>query len=243
VSENCPTCRTFAQENNALHQEIAGLNAEVLKQVRQKAALQGQLTKQRKAEDISRHVTAVLRVWRARCSPRASISPSGKNADHVRTALLHFTDPDLTMTQRRRLLYDCVHGAALRPYDDGYGRRTANPAGSRGQGATRRVTTAHIFASEERIESLAGYYRMVQSKPEKWKWRAYAAARDLQELWFYLAMQEDVGRPEASPLYVEPPAVDPETTAHLFLDDRSQQPAAIPEPARPTLFVIEGEAA
>jgi hypothetical protein len=173
VSENCPTCRTFAQENNALHQEIAGLNAEVLKQVRQKAALQGQLTKQRKAEDISRHV----------------------------------------------------------------------PAGSRGQGATRRVTTAHIFASEERIESLAGYYRMVQSKPEEWKWRAYAAARDLQELWFYLAMQEDVGRPEASPLYVEPPAVDPETTAHLFLDDRSQQPAAIPEPARPTLFVIEGEAA
>jgi hypothetical protein len=229
----CSHCRTFALEANKMHAEIAGLNAEILKQVREKAALRGQLTKQRKAEEISRHVMAVLRMWNALCaSHRAAISPTGKNADHVRTALLHYTNPDHTITQRRRLLYDCVRGAALRPYDAGYGHRTANPAG-----ATRRVTTAHIFASEERIEALAGYYRMVNAKPLEFKLKVWDAAMANEALWRDLAMQEMTGTPEEWRI---PEPAEPAVPTHLFLDDGPQQPA-LPEPSRPQLFVIEGD--
>lgn len=231
---DCPHCRTFAQENNILHEEIVGLQAEVLKQMREKAALRGQLTKQRKQEDVSRHVMAVLRMWNALCtSHRGSIQPSGKNADNVRTALLHYVSGD--MRQRRRMLYDAIRGAALRPYDAGYGERTANPAGHK-----RRTTTEHIFASETRIETLAGYYRMVQAKPLEKKQKVWQAVMDMEALWRSIAVDELVGMREE---WRTPEPAAPAEPLHLFLDENMQEPAEVAEPEiRPKLFVIEGEA-
>jgi hypothetical protein len=233
---DCPHCRTFARENNKLMAELGEAQAEILKQIREKGALRAQRTKQLNADAINASVMAVLRMWRSLCSPRSSIAITGKNAEAVRVAFVNYVKG--SPRQKRHMLYDAVHGAALRPYDEGYGHRTANPAGSHGQGAVRRVTTAHIFASEERIESFAGYWRFAQAQPYEWKWRAYGAARDLQELWFYLAMQELHHRPVESSLYVQEPAVDPETTTHLFLDEVVQESAA-PEVERPRLFVVK----
>jgi hypothetical protein len=233
MSENCPHCRTFAAEAEQLHREIVGYQAEILKKVRENAALRGQLTKQRRQEDVSRHVMAVLRVWRSRCSPRASIAPSGKNADHVRTALLHYTNPEHSMAQRRRLLYDAVRGAALRPYDAGYGRRTANAANG-----VRRVTTEHIFASESRIEALAGYYRMAQAQPLEWKMKVWEAAEATAALWRDLAMQEMTRTPDSWRI---PEPANPDHAEFLFLDERPQEPVVVPVPEEPRrLFVIEG---
>ena len=229
---DCPRCKTFAAENNSMAQEIAGLNAEILKITREKIALRGMLTRQRRQEDVSRHVMAVARMWRSLCSPRASIAPTGKNAENIRVAFVNYCkgDPD----QRRHLLYDCVRGYALRPYDAGYGRRTANPAN-----AIRRVTTAYIFASEERIEQGAGYYRLVQAKPLEWKMAAWQQAIAVEALWRTIAVEEyrhlDAAWRTRQPLNAA-------TAEHLLLDDGpqepAQQPAARAEPQR--LFVIEG---
>jgi hypothetical protein len=250
MTDHCPTCRTFAEENNALHQEVAGLNAEILKHTREKIALRGMLTKQRRQEEISRHLMAVARMWRALCSPRASIAPTGKNVEHIRTAFVNYCKGD--MRARRHLLYDCIKGAALRPYDEGFGQRTANPMGSKGQGATKRVTTAHIFASEERIESLAGYYRMVQAAPLEWLDKAWQAAGAVETHWQFMYFELERrcretgtfpatwrGRPldPVTGLYADEPTPDQPT--HLFLDDAPQEtPVVSDEPRR--LFVIEG---
>ena len=227
---DCPHCKTFALEANNLHAEIAGLNAEILKHTREKIALRAMLTKQRRQEDISRHVMAVARMWKALCSPRASIAPTGKNAENIRVAFINYTKGDTT--QRRRILYDCVRGYALRPYDIGYGRRAA----ANQPGAVRRVTTAYIFASEERIEQGAAYFRLVQAKPAHWKMNAWQAAIAVEAMWRSIALEEFNGTP--APLRtVQPPNPDP--AAHLLLDDASQQQPAAPVQA-PTLFVIEG---
>jgi hypothetical protein len=188
------------------------------------------LTKQRRQEDISKHVMAVARMWRALCSPRASIAPTGKNVEQIRVAFINYCQGDTT--QRRRLLYDCVRGYALRPYDAGYGRRTANPTN-----AVRRVTTAFIFASEERIEQGAGYYRLVQAKPLEWKRAAWHASIAVEALWRTIAVEElqrmDGARRTPQPLNAA-------TAEHLLLDETPREPAEAPvaEPGR--VFVIEG---
>ena len=232
---DCPHCRTFALEANALHEEIAGLNAEILKKVRECAALRAMLTKQRRQEDVSKHVMAVARMWKTLCSPRASIAPSGKNAENIRVAFINYCHGD--PAQRRRLLYDCVRGYALRPYDAGFGRRTANPAGVDDKGAVRRVTTAYIFASEERIEQGASYYRLVQAKPLEWKMAAWNAAMGVEALWRTIALEESQ-RLDAAWRTRQP--LNAATPEHLLLDETPAQvaPAPVAEPGR--LFVIEG---
>lgn len=246
---DCPHCRTLSGENNRLMAELANAQAEILKQISQKGALRAQRTKQLNADAINASVMAVLRTWRSLCSPRSSIAVTGKNAEAVRVAFVNYVKG--SPRQRRHMLYDCVRGAALRPYDEGYGRRTANPAGSHGKGATRRVTAAHIFASEDRIESFAGYWRFAQAQPIEWKERAWNAATAVeaqwQTLWFLdwtsngdehrRAREKDYGVAD----------LDVPDSLHLFLDEGPQEPAEVQGPEVPTrLFVVpdpESEAA
>jgi hypothetical protein len=245
---DCPHCRELERKVEFLSDlcnkkdaEIVGMQHEKLKDTREKIALRGALTKQRKQGDISRHVMAVAKMWRHWCAPRASISPSGKNVEQIRTAFIHFTDSQLSLTQRRRLLYDAVRGYALRPYDAGYGERWAAPT-KNGVACVRRVTTAYIFASEERIEQGAGYWRFVHAQPRAWKLAAWKAACGVENLWLQVCFQEDRGvTRDSSPDFIEPPQVDP--AVHLLLDERPEPVEKKPGPARPQLRLIEGEAA
>jgi hypothetical protein len=233
MSDLCPHCRTFAQENEKLVNEVSGLLDTTRSQARTIAALRGQLTKQRNQEILARHVTAILRTWRHWCCKTANISLTTKNAEHVRVAFLNYAEGD--HQHRRHLLCDAARGAGLRPYDEGYGKRTANPAKG-----VRRVTTEHIFASEARIEAFAGYYRYVRAQPEEWVQKVYEAARETQDLWFYLVMQERAHRPAQSPLYVAPPERVDEAL-HLFVELPQGPAQELPEPSRPQLFIIEGD--
>jgi len=172
----------MAAENAALCHEVSEMQRETLRLLHEKAALKGQPERKRRQAQMDSDVRAVLRFWQRQLSPRSSIDLEGKRADVVRKALRSLTHG--TRSERRHTCIEAIAGVALRPYDAGYGKRTADPAKGK-----KRVSVEHIFASEERIEAYAELYRDTLRRPREWNLMAWQAASQVQDRYFRLLLR------------------------------------------------------
>lgn len=245
MSENCPGCRTFAEENGRQHLEIVGYQAEILHLVREKNALKRELANARQSEPLARDITAILKLWRALCSTkRSSIELDGDRAKVVRAALKSKVTG--TPKEKRRMCMDAVRGLALRPYVVNAQRKGT------GKPEQRYAKIEHALGDEGRIEDHAGFYRMAQAKPLDWKFEAYSRAGDVEahyrDLWMSAAYDEKLKRTRDR-LRADQEAV--ETLAAKTGFTVEQLGAAIegrpvPSADKPRLFVVpdpESEAA
>src|SRR5881409_174734 len=113
MNDGCPTCKTFAEENEGQAHEIVGYQAEILHLVREKNALKRELSSVRKTEPLAQDIRAILRLWRALCvtpagQKRTSIDLDGDRAKVVRAALKSKTTG--SRKERRRMCMDAVRG-------------------------------------------------------------------------------------------------------------------------------------